>query len=92
MTIYYDTVCIKGAPLTNGGEMLQVYINSKWPIKSGSMVWFTIRRADADVRSIIRVRRRLIAVGTGRKVTCPKQWGFQNGDWVVISVEPVEDE
>ena len=90
MAIYYDTVRVKAAPSSTGGEVYQVYINSKWPVKSGEEVWFTIRKVEDDVRSIIRVKRKLTAVGTGRKVTCPKQWGFKKDDWVVISVEPVE--
>jgi hypothetical protein len=92
MAVFYDTVRIKGAQSSTNAEILQIYINSKWPIKSGTNVWFTIRGLNDDVKKIIRVKRRLIAVGTGRKVTCPKQWGFEKNQWVVITVEPIEDE
>lgn len=91
MSTYYDTLQIKTSPHKTGVSQI-VYINSKWPIPSGTEVWFTIRKLDEDVKNTIRVKKTLHAVGTGRKVTCSKQWGYQPGDWAVITVTPIEND
>ena len=89
MTKYYDTLQRKKSQKGKEGYTLLVYISNKWPIPTYTKVWFTIRGINEDIKDETRVKKILRRSGTGRKITCNKVWGYKEGDWVVITVEPV---
>lgn len=86
---YHLTTTIKGVGTTS----LCIYIPHMWGLKAGDEVGVTVRRADDEeetstVFTYIATIRAANS-GNGRKVTIPKFFGLNAGDWVTLTLEVI---
>ena len=85
---YYLTTTLK----KSGGGSLCVYLLSSWGFQAGDEINTEIRKAaatDNDPIFTFVATARIASTSGGLKVTVPKVFGMNIGDWVTISLEPI---
>lgn len=86
---YYLTTTIKKI----GSNSLCVYLLASWGLETGMEVNVELRRAEASendpVFTFISTVRSASTAG-GTRLTIPKIFGFNHGEWITFSLEPIE--
>lgn len=86
---YYLTTTVK----KSGGSSLCVYILASWSIPAGNEVSVEIRKASAtdnDPTFAFISTIRTASTSGGKKLTIPKFFGLNIGDWVTVAIEPIQ--
>lgn len=86
---FYLTTTVKVV----GGSSLCVYVPHMWKLDAGDEVNVTVRKAEdegehAVVFTYIATIRAANS-GNGRKITIPKFFGLNAGDWVTLALEVI---
>lgn len=85
---YYLTTTVK----KSGGSSLCVYVLASWDLPVGNEVNVEVRKASATDNdptfAFISVIRTASTSG-GKKLTIPKFFGLNVGDWVTIAIDPI---
>lgn len=87
---YYLTTTIK----KSGESSLCVYILASWDLPVGREANVEIRKADAtenDPTFTFIATIRTASTSGGKKLTIPKLFGLNAGEWITISIEMIED-
>jgi hypothetical protein len=75
-----------------GRKSTILYIDKDWGFCAGEVIKFTIRRlSDESEEAGHQALKRLSLSGSSYRVVLNKKWEYQEGEWVVYTVEYPDD-
>lgn len=76
----------------DGGGSLLLYLDATWPIDCGTKVRVTLRRIDEPQDKENRTVKVVRLLGTSKRITIDRNFGYNPEDWVVFSITPLDGE